>query len=85
MCCKELLCSTYYIKKMVTDGKMLGEIITYGVTALQNSNNRTISLYSEYRGSKLQALTKMVVTTNKLRYGVTIFAIVLAMNREMDY
>jgi len=39
-------------------------------------------LYSEYRGNKLQALTKMA---NKLRYGATIFAIVFTMDREMDY
>jgi len=37
-------------------------LITYRVTALQTSNNRIIDLYSEYRGNKLQALTKMVVT-----------------------
>jgi len=34
---------------------------TYGVTALQSSNNRTINLYSKYRGNKLQAFTKMAV------------------------
>jgi len=37
-------------------------IITYGVTALQSSNNRIINLYSEYRGNNLQVLTKTVVT-----------------------
>ena len=37
-------------------------LITYRVTALQSSDNRTIDLYSEYRGNKLQALTKTVVT-----------------------
>ena len=37
-------------------------LITCGVTVLQSSNNRTIDLYSEYRGNKLQALTKTVVT-----------------------
>ena len=30
--------------------------ITYGVAALQSSSNRTVDLYSEYRGNKLQAL-----------------------------
>jgi len=37
-------------------------LITYRVTALQSSNNRTIDLYSEYRGNKYKALTIMVVT-----------------------
>jgi len=36
-------------------------LLTYGVTALQSSNNKTINLYSEYKGNKLQALTKTVV------------------------
>jgi len=36
-------------------------LITYGVTALQSNSNRTINLYSKYRGNKLQALTKTVV------------------------
>ena len=37
-------------------------LITYGVTALQSSKNRTIDLYSKYKGNKIQALTTMVVT-----------------------
>jgi len=37
-------------------------LITYGVIALQSSNNRIIDLYSEYRGNKLQVLTYTVVT-----------------------
>ena len=36
-------------------------LITYGVTALQSCNNRTIDLYSEYWGNKLQMPTKTVV------------------------
>ena len=55
-------------------------LITYGVIAIKSSNNRTIDLYSEYRGNKLQVLIKMVVTYN----GATIFAIALIMNRGMD-
>jgi len=54
-------------------------LITYGVTALQSSNNRTIDLYSEYGGNKLQALIKTVV------YGAAIFAIILTMNKGIDY
>jgi len=42
-------------------------LITYGVTALQSSNNRTIDLYSEYSGNKLQALTKTVVTSKPIK------------------
>ena len=37
-----------------------------GVTALQSSNNKTIDLYSKYRGNKLKALTKMVVTSEQI-------------------
>ena len=37
-------------------------LVTYGVIALQSRNNRIIDLYSEYRGNKLQALTKTIVT-----------------------
>ena len=40
--------------------------ITFGVTALQSSNNRKIDLYSKYRENKLQALTKMVVTYKRI-------------------
>ena len=40
----------------------LNILITYGVTTLQSSDNRTIDLYSEYWGNKLQAPTKTVVT-----------------------
>ena len=57
-------------------------LITYGVTALQSSNNRTIDLYSEYRGNKLQAHTKMVVTYKPIE---AVFAIVLTINKGMDY
>ena len=38
-------------------------IITYRVTA---STNRAINLYSKYRGNKLQALTKIVVTYEQI-------------------
>ena len=41
-------------------------LITQEVTALQSSNNRTIDLYCEYRGNKLQVLTKMVVTYKQI-------------------
>ena len=37
-------------------------LITYGVTALQSCKNRTIDLYSEYWGNRLQVPTKTVVT-----------------------
>ena len=37
-----------------------------GVTALQSSNNRKIDLYSKYRENKLQAFTKMVVTSQRI-------------------
>ena len=40
--------------------------ITLGVTALQSSNNRKIDLYSKYRENKLQALTKTVVTYQRI-------------------
>ena len=36
--------------------------LTFGVTALQSSNNRKIDLYSKYCENKLQALPNMVVT-----------------------
>ena len=39
---------------------------TLGVTALQSSNNRKIDLYSKYRENKLQALTKTVVTYQRI-------------------
>ena len=35
---------------------------TFGVTAIQSSNNRKIDLYSKYWESKLHALTKTAVT-----------------------
>ena len=35
---------------------------TFGVTALQSSNNRKINLYSKYWENKLHALTKTAVT-----------------------
>ena len=38
-----------------------------GVTALQSSNNRKIDLYSKYREYKLQALTKTVVTYQRVK------------------
>jgi len=41
----------------------------WGVIALQSSNNETIDLYSEYRESKLQALTKTVVTYKQIEVG----------------
>ena len=37
-----------------------------GVTALQSSNNWKIDLCSKYRENKLQALTKMVVTYQRI-------------------
>ena len=40
--------------------------ITFGVTALQSSNNRKIDMYSKYRENKLQALTKTVVTYQRI-------------------
>ena len=40
--------------------------ITFGVTALQSSNNRKIDMYSKYRENKLQALTKTVVTYQQI-------------------
>ena len=40
--------------------------IPWGVTAQQNSNNKTINLYSVYRGDKLQVLTKTVVTCKQI-------------------
>ena len=39
---------------------------TFGVTALQSSNNRKIDMYSKYRENKLQALTKMVITYQRI-------------------
>ena len=33
-------------------------LITYRVTVLQSSNNRTIDLYSEYRGNKISGAYK---------------------------
>jgi len=41
-------------------------LITYGVTALQSSNNRIIDLYSKYWRNKLQEFTKMVVTYKQI-------------------
>ena len=41
-------------------------LLTLGVTALQSSNNRKIDLYSRYRENKLQALTKTVVTYQRI-------------------
>jgi len=35
--------------------------ITYGVTALQSSNNEKINLYSKYRENILQVVTEMAV------------------------
>ena len=40
--------------------------ITYGLTALQSSNNRTIDLYNEYWGNKLLVLKKMVATYKQI-------------------
>ena len=40
--------------------------LTLGVTALQSTNNRKIDLYSKYRENKIQALTKMVVTYQRI-------------------
>ena len=40
--------------------------ITLRVTALQSSNNRKIDLYRKYRENKLQALTKMIVTYQRI-------------------
>ena len=40
--------------------------IALGVTALQSSSNRKIDMYSKYRENKLQALTKMVVTYQRI-------------------
>ena len=41
-------------------------LITFGVTALQSSNNRKINMYSKYRENKLQALTKTFVTYQQI-------------------
>ena len=40
--------------------------IALGVTALQSSNNRKIDMYSKYKENKLQALTEMVVTYERI-------------------
>ena len=40
--------------------------MTFGVTALQSSNNRKIDLYSKYRENKLPALSKMVVNYQRI-------------------
>ena len=40
--------------------------ITSGVTVLQSSNNKKIDLYSKYKENKLQALTKTVVTYQRI-------------------
>ena len=56
-------------------------LITYRVTALQSSNIRIIDFYKEYRGNKLQALTKTYVTCEKIKVA-TISTIVL---KGMDY
>jgi len=41
--------------------------IPWGVTDLQSSNHKTIDLYSTYRGNKLQALTKTIVTCKRIK------------------
>ena len=40
--------------------------ITLGGTTLQSSNNRKIDMYSKYRKNILQALTKTVVTYQRI-------------------
>ena len=40
--------------------------IHWGVIALQSSNNKTVELYSECRGNKLQTLAKMVATCKQI-------------------
>ena len=40
--------------------------IALGVTALNNSDNRKIDVYSKYRENKLQALTKTVVSYQRI-------------------
>ena len=58
---------------------------TFGVTALQSSNNRKIDLYSKYWENTLHALTKRLYLTNAMQYGVATCTIVFAMNRGVHY
>ena len=53
--------------------------ISFGVTALQSSNNNKMDLYSQYRKNKLQALTK-----NKIN-GVDICTTMFTMSRGVKY
>jgi len=56
---------------------------SFGVIALQSSNNRKIDLYNKYRENKLQVLQNPFVTYNAMMYREAICTIVFTMNRKI--